>query len=274
MPTLFIVATPLGNLEDLTPRALRTLREVDFIVCEDTRRTGRLLAHFGVSNSLLSFHEHNEEVRVQSVLEALRNGKRVALVSDAGTPLISDPGYCLVRACHREGFPVVPIPGPCAAVAALSASGLPTDRFLFAGFPARKASALRRELEELAETDCTLIFYLSPHRLDATLSELARLFPERPACLFREMTKLHETRHFGTMAEIAKTLQGETPRGEYTLVLAGGSGASAAAAEGLDVAAYVAGLQTLRGLTRSEAIKRAMVQFGLSRRQVYATLIK
>ncbi len=273
MSALFVVATPLGNLEDLSPRALRTLREADLVACEDTRRTGRLLSHFGVSTPLISFHEHNEETRAQSVLKALREGKSVALVSDAGTPLISDPGYSLVRVCRQAGFPVIPIPGPCAAVAALSACGLPTDRFLFVGFPARKASALRRQLEELAGLDCTLVFYLSPHRLGATLSEFARQFPERDACLFREMTKIHETCHCGTLAEIAATLEKETPRGEYTLAVAGGSEALPATPKGLDVAAYVAGLQSRRGVSRSEAIKLAAVHLGLSRREVYNILV-
>lgn len=269
---LFIVATPLGNLEDLSPRGLQTLREVDRIACEDTRRTGKLLAHFGVQTPLLSFHEHNEEARASQILDLLRGGEKIALVSDAGTPLISDPGYRLVRMCRREGIAVIPVPGPCAAVAALSASGLATDRFLFAGFTERKPSALRRQLQGLAAVDCTLVFYLSPHRLPATMAEFAREWGERRGFLVREMTKIHESSHFGTLTEIAEAVAGESARGEYTLVVEGAAKESTPAAPPLDVLAYVAGLQSSRGLSRSQAVQRAARELGLKKQEIYRLL--
>lgn len=270
--TLYIVATPLGNLEDLGPRALRMLREADWIACEDTRRTGKLLAQFGLETPLVSFHEHNEEARSERILEALREGKNVALVSDAGTPLISDPGYRVVRECRLEGLAVIPVPGPSAVVAALSVSGLPTDRFHFAGFAAKKKSALRRQLTELESVDCTLVFYLSPHRLHETLTGFAEAWGDRPAFLVREMTKLHETAHFATLREIAESLADQPARGEYTLVVGGGEKKTAPRPVGPDPAAYVAGLRLTRGLSLSEAVMQAARDLGLKKQQVYRSL--
>lgn len=266
--TLFIVATPLGNLQDMSPRGVQTLRETDRIACEDTRRTGRLLAHFGVQTPSVSFHEHNEQSRAPQLLRWLEEGSSIALVCDAGTPLISDPGYRLVADCRRLAIPVVPIPGPCAAVAALSVSGLSTDRFFFAGFPAKRTSALKKQIESLADLDCTLIFYLSPHRLAESLKHLLEGLGDRRACLMREMTKLHETALWGALEEILEAVGAEPGRGEYTLVVEGRVQPSEASVS-IDVAAYVAGLERARGLARTEAVKLAARQLGLPRREVY-----
>ena len=219
---LFVVATPLGNLEDLSPRAARVLAEVDLVACEDTRRTRKLLNHFQISTPTTSYHEHNERAKAARLVADLDSGKDLALVSDAGTPLLSDPGYRLVRLCQEKKIPVIPIPGPSAAVAALSVSGLPTHRFAFAGFLPRRASACRKELRRLASQDMTLIFYLSPHGLQSTLRRIVEILGNREAFLIREMTKVYETAHFGPLEEILAALGDGSPRGEYTLVVAAG----------------------------------------------------
>ncbi|HSR69602.1 MAG TPA: 16S rRNA (cytidine(1402)-2'-O)-methyltransferase [Acidobacteriota bacterium] len=269
--SLYVVATPLGNLEDLSPRARRVLQETDWIACEDTRRSGRLLEHLGVDRQgrpLISYHEHNEEERTPQLLRRLQDGQSGALVSDAGTPLLSDPGYRLVRACRQAGIEVVPIPGPSAAVAALSVSGLPCDRFLFAGFPPPKATAQRRFFEELAAQEVLLIFYLSPHKLASTLKRMREVLGERRAFLARELTKLHETHYLGTLGDIIGSLQAETPRGEYTLLVEGASGAGESEPH-LDAEAYVEGLQRLRGLSRADAVRQAAQELGIPRGRLY-----
>ena len=190
--TLYVVATPLGHMEDMTLRALRVLREVSLVGCEDTRRTGALLRAHGIGTATTSYFEHNERWKGGRILEALRGGRDVALVSDAGTPGISDPGYRLVREARDEGLPVVPIPGPSAAIAALSVSGLPTDRFLFVGFLPPRSGARRRALEALASERSTLVFYESPVRVLDCLADMVAAFGEREAFLCREATKVHE----------------------------------------------------------------------------------
>lgn len=218
---LFVVATPLGNLEDVSKRAARILAEVDLIACEDTRHTGKLLRHLGVQTPTTSYHEHNERNKAAKLVAELKSGKNVALVSDAGTPLLSDPGYRLVQACRQEKLSVVPIPGPSAAVAALSVAGLPTDRFVFIGFlPPRKA-ACRKQLESLSSLNMTLVFYLSPHRLRPTLLQIREVFGNRNAFLIREMTKIYESGCFGRLEEILETVRSRSARGEYTLVVEG-----------------------------------------------------
>jgi 16S rRNA (cytidine1402-2'-O)-methyltransferase len=222
--TLYLVATPIGNLEDLSFRALRVLREVELIAAEDTRRTGKLLAHYEIDTPLISYHEHSSGDRVKDLLARLGQGD-LALVSDAGSPLISDPGYELVTAAVERGITVVPIPGPSAVVSALSASGLPTDSFLFLGYLPRKSKERKALLEREAHSTYTMVFFEVPHRLQAALSDLASIFgPERPVAVCRELTKLHEQIVRGTLGEIVERLDAVEPRGEYTLVIAGAGG--------------------------------------------------
>lgn len=222
--TLYVVATPIGNLEDLSPRAARLLGEVALIAAEDTRHSAGLLRHLGIRRPMLSLHEHNEAERVDELDARLLTGDDIALVSDAGTPLISDPGFVLVRELRRRGRLVSPVPGPCALVAALSAAGLPTDRFLFSGFLPAKGGARRKRLGELAERQETLVFYESPHRIRATLDDLATTLSERRVVLARELTKRFETFLDGTPAQLAERL-GDDPdqsRGEFVIMVAGG----------------------------------------------------
>ena len=217
---LFVVATPIGNLEDITLRALRVLAETDTIACEDTRRTRKLLSHHGIrGKTLVSYHEGNEKERAQELLEMLREGKDVALVSDSGTPCISDPGYRITKAVAGAGIKVVPVPGPSAATAALSASGLPTDRFAFEGFLPRKKGNLRKRLAELLSERRTLVIYESVHRIDATLAELARALGDREIVVFREMTKAHEEVIRGRLSELVE--MGFPRKGEFVMVIRG-----------------------------------------------------
>lgn len=221
---LYVVATPIGNLGDLSGRAAEVLAGVDLIAAEDTRRTGQLLRHLGLDRPLLALHEHNEQARLGTLLGRLRAGDSIALVSDAGTPLISDPGFPLVRACHAEGVRVVPVPGPSALIAALSVAGLPTDRFRFEGFLPRRASARAERLNALAAATETLVFYESSHRIEETLQALVRAFgSERPATLARELTKLHETLLTGTLGEILAAVEADENqrKGEFVLVVGG-----------------------------------------------------
>lgn len=219
--TLYVVSTPVGNLGDLSPRAVETLRSVTTILCEDTRRTRTLLAHAGVRTPVVSFHEHNEADTVDRHVAALAGGVDLALVSDAGTPLLSDPGYRLVRAVTAGGGRVVAVPGPSALLAALVVSGLPTDRFLFVGYPPRRAARLRALLDELGSVPATLVFYESPRRVVATLEALAAVWGGRRGAVCRELTKLHEETVRGTLADLAASCRSTTPRGEFTIVVEG-----------------------------------------------------
>jgi 16S rRNA (cytidine1402-2'-O)-methyltransferase len=214
---LVVCPTPIGNLEDITLRALSALREADVVACEDTRRTRVLLDRYGVKARLVSYHEHNEERRAAELVRRMKAGDKVALVSDAGMPLVSDPGFVLVRACIAAGLPVEVLPGPSAAIAALVASGLPADRWRFAGFLPRKKGELRRLLDEPGGT---LVAFESPRRAPATLALLAELDPERPVALCRELTKAHEEVVRGTAAELAERYRGAPPKGEVALVIA------------------------------------------------------
>ncbi len=234
---LYVVATPIGNLSDVSTRAVQTLARAALIAAEDTRHTGNLLKHLGVHTPLQSLHEHNERARTPELLAHLQAGESVALVSDAGTPAISDPGFELVRAAAAAGIEVVAIPGPCAAIAALSIAGLPTDRFCFEGFLPARPAARRTRLAALAEEPRTLLFYESPHRVAAMLEDAAAVLgPERPAVLARELTKLHETLYRGTLSALALRAGSEPDivRGEIVLVVAGApSPAPQAAGAGL-----------------------------------------
>ncbi len=206
--TLYIVATPIGNLEDISQRALRTLREVGLVACEDTRRTRVLLNHFGIKTKTVSYHEHNERARAEQLCEQIESGNSVALVSDAGTPLVSDPGFRSVQAAIERGIAIVPIPGATAFVAALIASGLPLDQFFFAGFLPPRANARRAKLEELRSIPGTLVFYEAPHRIAATLKAAFEALGNRRAVVARELTKLHEEIVRGSLSELTKHLNG------------------------------------------------------------------
>lgn len=221
--SLYVVATPIGNLEDLSPRAARLLGEVAVIAAEDTRHTGRLLRHLGLSVPMLSLHEHNEATRVEQLDARLAAGESIALVSDAGTPLISDPGFVLVRELRARGRRIVPVPGACALVAALSAAGLPTDRFTFQGFLPAKGAGRRARLEALATREETLVFYESPHRIRDTLADLATVVGERRLVLARELTKTFETFLDGSAGELLARMgvDPDQARGEFVVMVAG-----------------------------------------------------
>lgn len=220
---LYVVATPIGNLEDITLRALRVLKEADLIVAEDTRHTQQLLQHFEIQKKLLSFHEPKEEKQLPILIGELKAGKTLALVTDAGTPAISDPGFRLVRAAIAEGIGVIPIPGPCAAVTALQAAGLPTDHFFFAGFLPEKPGKRQKEIEEMKELPHTLVIYLSRWKAARQVQELAKILGDRNVCLAREMTKIHEEFWRGSLLKLVEHLQNHPPKGELTLVIQGAS---------------------------------------------------
>jgi 16S rRNA (cytidine1402-2'-O)-methyltransferase len=219
---LYIVATPIGNLEDITLRGLRVLKEVDLIAAEDTRHTQKLLIHYGITQRLTSYHEHNERVKARVLIEQLKEGKRVALVSDAGTPAISDPGYRLVREAVSAGIAVVPIPGPSALAAVLSASGLPTDRVVFEGFLPPKKGERRRRLEALKDESRTMVFYEAPHRLKDCLDDLLQILGDREIVLAREVSKIYEEFLRGSLSGVKREAENrDTLRGEVTLVVKG-----------------------------------------------------
>jgi 16S rRNA (cytidine1402-2'-O)-methyltransferase len=222
--TLFVVATPIGNLEDLSPRARQTLAKVDLVAAEDTRHTGRLLSHLGLKKRQIALHEHNEERAAQVLVGQLCDGKSVALVSDAGTPLLSDPGYRLVQAAHAGGIPVSPVPGPSAVTAALSVSGLPTDRFGFDGFPPAKSAARRKWVQARAADDRTLLFFEAVHRIAATLADMVDIFgADRPAFVGRELTKMHEQCRRGSLGELLEEVRNGTipSKGEFVIAIRG-----------------------------------------------------
>lgn len=266
--TLYIVATPIGNLEDMTFRAIATLQQVDLIAAEDTRHTGKLLQHFQITTPQLSYHDHNRHGRLPELLERLQRGDSIALVSDAGMPAISDPGYELVRACVTAHIPVIPIPGACAAIAALSASGLPTDRFIFEGFLPTKGRERRDRLEHLASESRTVVLYEAPHRLRQTLSDLSTtLGTDRAITLARELTKRFEELWRGTLGEAIAHYEQQEPQGEFTLVVAGAEPSSLPLTE----SALRAELTTLlsQGISRSQASRQLAEQTALPRRQLY-----
>jgi 16S rRNA (cytidine1402-2'-O)-methyltransferase len=269
--TLFVVATPLGNLQDVTLRAIDVLKRVALVACEDTRRTATLLRAYDVSTPTTSYFEHNERWKGDQILDALRQGHDVALVSDAGTPGISDPGYRLVRDARTEGLPVVPVPGPSAVAAALSVSGLPTDRFLFVGFLPAKAGARRRDLEALARGRETLVFYESPQRVVASLGDMIETLGDREAFLFREATKVHEECVRGTLGALrARLAEREVVKGEIVLVV-GGAPAEAASGESPE---ELFDRLTAEGLTRRDAVKETARRLDLPTRDVYRRTLR
>jgi 16S rRNA (cytidine1402-2'-O)-methyltransferase len=268
--TLYLVGTPIGNLEDMTYRAVRTLQTVDLIAAEDTRHTGKLLQHFQIKTPQISYHEHNRLSRLEELLARLYRGDDIALVTDAGMPGISDPGYELVKACTEAGIAVVPIPGTTAAITALAASGLPSDRFVFEGFLPSKEKERQSRLQQLQGDSRTLIFYEAPHRLQPTLSNLASIFGEdRQVVLARELTKLHEEFWRGTLKEAIALYEKERqPKGEYTLVVAGKPSTETFVLSEEEVKAELQKLLE-QGLTRSQASRQLAEFTSLSRRQIY-----
>jgi 16S rRNA (cytidine1402-2'-O)-methyltransferase len=271
--TLFVVATPLGNLGDLSPRARSTLETVDCIACEDTRRTARLLARFGIDRTLVSCHRFNERSRLEPVLARLRAGEDVALVSDGGTPGVSDPGNLLVDAALDGGLTVRPIPGPSAVAALLSVSGLPGDRFVFDGFLPHRAGERRRRLRRLADEERPVVLFESPHRIRESLADIETVLGERPLVLGRELTKIHETLLRGSAASIAARL-GEQPRGEIVLVLAPAQAGTATRddARGREVLdTWRRALDEERG-DRRAALRRAASELGLKRAELFRLL--
>lgn len=269
---LYLVSTPIGNLEDITFRALRVLKEASLIACEDTRHTGRLLSHFGIATPTISYHEHNERLRAVELVRRLEQGQSIALVTDAGTPGISDPAYRLVIAAADAGIDVVPIPGPTAFVAALIASGLPTDTFLFVGFLPSRKQARRTRLEELRDQRATLVLYEAPHRIGETLLDALDLLGDRSAVIARELTKLHEQFRRGTITELLRRHQIEPPRGEIVLIIAGYSGDDrdrSIESEPVALADEVDQLIAAQSLTRNEALRMVARRRGIPRREAY-----
>ena len=250
MGTLFIVATPIGNLNDISSRALQTLRDVDVIACEDTRQTVKLLNHFGIQKHLTSYHEFNEEQKAVEFADKLAGTMTIALVSDAGIPAIADPGYRLVRLCRQRGIPVVPIPGPNAAITALAASGLPSDEFMFVGFLPSKKSARREKLGAIANITCTVVLYEAPHRIAASLEDIQDVLGDREVCVAREVTKIHEEFLFGTISAVRPRVN---PLGEFVIVVRGATEVRHAAP-----------------LTREEVLKK----LGMTRNELYELFFK
>jgi 16S rRNA (cytidine1402-2'-O)-methyltransferase len=271
--SLYLVSTPIGNLEDITLRALRVLKEVDLIACEDTRRTRRLLDHFGISKPVISYHEHNELRRAAELSERLSRGESIALVTDAGTPGISDPAYRIVVAAIERGVTITPVPGATAIIAGLVASGLPTDSFLFAGFLPHKKKARRGRLDELKPERATLVFYEAPHRIRESLLDVLEILGDRQAAVARELTKLYEQFIRGAVSEIIAHFEANEPRGEMTLVIAGNREDNLITVESVSISEEVERLARERGLSRSDAIKQAARARGLSKREAYQLLL-
>jgi len=265
--TLYIVATPIGNLEDITLRAIRVLKEVDLIAAEDTRHTRHLLDRHHLSSQLTSYHDHNKEEKAPILVARLLEGRNIALVSDAGTPGISDPGYFLINLAIDQKVPVVPIPGATAAIAALSISGLPTDRFVFEGFLPSKQAARKKRLQELAAEQRTIIFYEAPHKIVRTVEDMLEAFGDRGAVMTRELTKIHEETTRGTLKAILERLHAGTLKGEFTVIV---HGASAEPIAGdIDAAQYLRNLMLHRGLSRKEAVAATAEELGLPKKEVY-----
>jgi 16S rRNA (cytidine1402-2'-O)-methyltransferase len=274
MATLYVVATPLGNLADLSPRAADCLRRVAVVAAEDTRRTRGLLAHLGARPQLLSFHAHSGPRRIERLLEILAEGRDVALVTDAGTPGVSDPGPELVAAARTAGFPVVPLPGVSAVTTALSVSGLSADRYLFLGFPPRKGGERTRLLARAAEEEGTIVLFEAPGRLAALLQDLARLAGgERRGVVARELTKVHEEVREGSLAELADYYSRDEPKGEVTLLLAG-TGVPPAPPDRTKEGRTLARQLLEGGVTRREAAQRIASELGLARNEAYRLVME
>ncbi len=275
--SLYLVATPIGNLEDMTFRAVRTLKEADWIAAEDTRQTRKLLAHYDIAARLVSYHEHNKQTSGPELLRKLLNGESVALVSDAGMPAVSDPGFDLVKLAIDNGVNVIPIPGANAALSALTVSGLPTDAFLFAGFLPREKKELRESLEKLKRARQTIVLYEAPHRVEKTLRAILEVWGDRAVALARELTKKHEEIIRGTVSECLAFLEQHQPRGEFCIVVHGSTREEQGEEDGtwwrlLSVEEHVEHYMR-QGGSRKEALKKAAADRGLPKRELYNRLI-
>lgn len=269
--TLYIIATPIGNLEDITYRAVRILGEVDLIAAEDTRHSLKLLNHFGISKPLTSYFDHNQQIKGERILSALRQGKSVALISDAGTPCVSDPGYQLVHDAVAENIPVVPVPGACAAVAALAASGLPTDSFTFAGFPPSRQGKRRTFLTGISALPGTLLLYEAPHRLLDTLNDIREVLGERQVIVARELTKMFEEFIRGSASEVIAAVSQGVVRGEVVVLIAPGE---AAPEESEPLAEVLRRLMADGSLSVKDIAKQAATVSGVSRSEAYAEALR
>ena len=268
--TLYVVATPIGNLEDITHRAVRVLREADLIACEDTRHTAKLLAHYGIEKPTVSYHEHNEAARAEELAAKLEQGLSIAQVSDAGMPGISDPGYRVIRLAIERGVRVVPVPGPSALVTALAASGLPTDSFQFLGFLPARSGERRTLLESLLEARQTTLVYEAPHRLVETMQDIVEILgAERPVVLARELTKVHEEFVRGTAADVLKALQQREVKGEITLMIGKSEGAAGAKK---DIAARLQEIMQEQKIDESAALKILAKEQRISKSEAYREL--
>ena len=268
---LYIVPTPIGNLEDITLRALRVLKDVDLIAAEDTRHTQQLLTHYGIKTSLTSYHEHNERTKAQTLVERIKNGANIAVVSDAGTPAISDPGFRLVVEAIRAGVEIVPLPGASALVTVLSASGLPTDRFLFEGFLPAKKSARTAKLQGLREISATLVFYEAPHRLGETLSAVQQILGDRQIVVAREVSKIHEEFLRGSVSEVIERLADREVKGEITIVIRGSAGGAQISQQQLKAEI---GQLSRAGTGVKEIAEMLGDRYGLSKREVYRLVLE
>ncbi|CCQ98214.1 Ribosomal RNA small subunit methyltransferase I [[Clostridium] ultunense Esp] len=272
---LYLVGTPIGNLQDMTERAIHTLKEVDFIAAEDTRVTRKLLSHFDIHTPLISYHQHSSKGRMEELIKQLKEGKQIALVSDAGLPGISDPGQELVEAAVREEIRVIPIPGVNAAISALIASGLPTQPFLFIGFLPRNRKERIEELERWKEAKATLLFYESPHRVKSTLKDMTEILGDRKAVLARELTKRHEEWIRGSLTQISSWLDGEEIKGEITLVVEGSAEEESSEKinwwDGISIKEHVE-IWVQRGMDRKQAILTVAKERKISKREVYQAI--
>ena len=269
--TLFIVATPIGNLADISYRAVETLKSADIIACEDTRHSQKLLSHYGISKKLVSYHEHNEIARASELIDELNKGSSVAVISDAGTPGINDPGHIIIRDAINAGVDVVSVPGPAAFVNAAVVSGLPTDAIFFGGFLPSRTGERRRRLEEVRAVPATLLFYESPHRLAASLSDCLLVLGPRRAAVVRELTKMHEETARGTLSDLVERFCGASAKGEIVLVIERFSESSAGVSAGTSLEARVGELEA-SGMDNKAALKAAAKEFGLSRSEAYREL--
>jgi 16S rRNA (cytidine1402-2'-O)-methyltransferase len=266
--TLYVVATPIGNLEDVTYRAVRTLREVDLIACEDTRHTAKLLAHYGIEKPTVSYHEHNEAARAEELVAKLEQGLNIAQVSDAGMPGISDPGYRVIRRAIERGIQVVPVPGASAAIAALAASGLPTDSFQFLGFLPARSGERRTVLEAVREAQQTTVVYEAPHRVVETMQDIVEILgPARPVVLARELTKVHEEFVRGTAAEVLKSLEQREVKGEITLLIGKNEGATVGVKK--DIATRLQEIMRDQQIDENAALKVVAKEQGISKSEAY-----
>ncbi len=274
MSKLVLCGTPIGNLEDVTLRLIRTLQEADVIACEDTRRTRKLLSHHGIKpKSLCVYNDQNERRQAKELLSTIAHGRSVALVTDAGMPGLSDPGYRLVRACVEQGVPIEVVPGPTASVSALAISGLPPARFVFEGFLPRKSGERRRRLEELKDEPRTLVIYESPHRIEALLTDAADVLGSRSAALVRELTKMHEEVRRGPLPELLAGVRSEPPRGEIVLVVEGATNSGGEEVTEEELADRARALMQ-EGVARKEALSRVAKDAGVARRRVFDALLE